>query len=75
MAKFQLPKRVIRFAVIPVVLFTLAVFLTITPSTFAKQIQTNSPNGFHIQTNKPPATTPQQLLEQGEALYQAGTLY
>ncbi|WP_448268881.1 CHAT domain-containing protein [Nostoc sp. DSM 114159] len=74
MAKFQLPKRVIRFAVTPVVLFTLAVFLTIIPSTFAKQIQTNSPNGFHIQTNKPPATIPQQLLEQGEALYQAGRL-
>ncbi|MBN3891171.1 MAG: CHAT domain-containing protein [Nostoc sp. JL31] len=72
MAKLQLPKRVIRFAVTPVVLFTLAVFLTIIPSTFAKQIQTNSPNGFHIQTNKPPATTPQQLLEQGEALYQTG---
>ncbi|MEH1991046.1 CHAT domain-containing protein [Nostoc sp.] len=72
MAKFQMPKRVIRFAITPVVLFTLAVFLTIIPSTFAKQIQTNSPNGFHIQTNKPPATTPQQLLEQGETLYQAG---
>ncbi|MEH2210687.1 CHAT domain-containing protein [Nostoc sp.] len=72
MAKFQLPKRVIRFAVTPILLFTLAVFLTIIPSTFAKQIQTNSPNGFHIQTNKPPATTPQPLLEQGEALYQTG---
>ncbi|MEH1940493.1 MAG: CHAT domain-containing protein [Nostoc sp.] len=72
MAKSQLPKRVIRFAVTPILLFTLAVFLTIIPSTFAKQIQTNSPNGFHIQTNKPPATTPQPLLEQGEALYQAG---
>ncbi|MFN6480831.1 CHAT domain-containing protein [Nostoc sp. DedQUE07] len=72
MAKFQLPKRVIRFAVTPVLLFTLAVFLTIIPSTFAKQIQTNSPNEFHIQTNKPPATKPQALLEQGEGLYQAG---
>lgn len=72
MAKLQLPKRVVRFAITPVVLFTLAVFLTIIPSTFAKQIQTNSPNGFHIQTNKPPATTPQALLEQGEALYQTG---
>ena len=72
MAKLQLPKRVIRFAVTPIVLFTFAVFLTIIPSTFAKQIQTNSPNGFHIQTNKPPATTPQQLLEQGEGLYQTG---
>lgn len=72
MAKLQLLKRVVRFAVTPVVLFTLAVFLTIIPSTFAKQLQTNSPDGVHIQTNKPPATTPQPLLEQGEALYQAG---
>ncbi|MGF2036844.1 MAG: CHAT domain-containing protein [Nostoc sp. CmiVER01] len=73
MAKLQLPKRVIRFAITPVLLFTLAVFLTIIPSTFAKQQKTNSPNGFHIQTNKPPATKPQALLEQGEALYQAGS--
>ncbi|MDZ8032661.1 CHAT domain-containing protein [Nostoc sp. DedSLP04] len=72
MAKFQLPKRVIKFAITPVLLFTLAVFLTIIPSTFAEQQKTNSPDRFHIQTNKPPATTPQQLLEQGEALYQAG---
>ncbi|BBD66021.1 tetratricopeptide TPR_4 [Nostoc commune NIES-4072] len=72
MTKVQLPKRVVRFAITSVVLFILAVFLTIIPSTFAKQIQTNSPNGFHIQTNKPPAATPHQLLEQGEALYQAG---
>ncbi|OKH30754.1 hypothetical protein FACHB389_23065 [Nostoc calcicola FACHB-389] len=53
-------------------MFTLAVFLTIIPSTFAKPIQTNLPDEFHIQTNKPPGTTSQQLLEQGEALYQAG---
>jgi CHAT domain-containing protein len=72
MAKLQLPKRVVRFAVTPIVLFTLVIFLTIIPSTFAQQIQTNSPNGFHIQTIKPSVTTPQQLLEQGEALYQAG---
>lgn len=72
MAKLQLPKRVIRFAVTFVVLFTLAVFLIIIPSTFAKQLQINSPNGFHIQTNKSPARIPQQLLEQGEALYQTG---
>ncbi|MDZ8264692.1 CHAT domain-containing protein [Nostoc sp. ChiQUE01b] len=72
MQKLQLAKRVIRFAVTPVVLFTLAVFLTIIPSTFAKQQKINSPNGFHIPVNKPPATTPQQLLEQGEALYQTG---
>ncbi|MEH2319216.1 CHAT domain-containing protein [Nostoc sp.] len=72
MAKLQLPKRVIKFAVTPVVLFTLAVFLTIIPSTFAKQQKTNSPDGFHIQTNKPPAKIPQPLLEQGEALYKTG---
>ncbi|MEH2242811.1 CHAT domain-containing protein [Nostoc sp.] len=72
MAKLQLPKRVVRFAVTPVFLFTLAIFLTIIPSTFAKQQKTNSPDGFHIQTNKPPATIPQSLLEQGEALYQTG---
>ncbi|MEH2422191.1 MAG: CHAT domain-containing protein [Nostoc sp.] len=72
MAKLQLLKRVIRFAITPIVLFTLAVFLTIIPSTFAQQQKTNSPDGFHIQTNKPLATTPQQLLDQGEALYQAG---
>ncbi|MEH2296327.1 CHAT domain-containing protein [Nostoc sp.] len=72
MAKLQLPKRVIKFAVTPVVLFTLAVFLTIIPSTFAKQQKANSPNGFDIQTNQPPSATPQPLLQQGEALYQAG---
>ncbi|MEH2256168.1 CHAT domain-containing protein [Nostoc sp.] len=72
MAKLQVSKRVVRFAVTPVLLFTFAVFLIIIPSTFAKQQKTNSPNGFHIQTNKPAATTPQQLLEQGEALYQTG---
>ncbi|MBN4006230.1 CHAT domain-containing protein [Nostoc sp. LPT] len=73
MAKLQLLKRVVRFTVTPVILFTLAVLLTIIPSTFAKQ-KTNSPDEFYIQTNKPPATPPQQLLEQGEALYQTGHL-
>ncbi|ACC85390.1 CHAT domain-containing protein [Nostoc punctiforme] len=72
MQKLQLAKRVVKFAVNPVILFTLAIFLIIIPSTFAKPIQTNLPDEFHIQTNKPPATTSQQLLEQGEALYQAG---
>ncbi|MEH1847449.1 MAG: CHAT domain-containing protein [Nostoc sp.] len=72
MAKLQLPKRVVRFAVTPVVLFTLAIFLTIIPSTFAQQQKTNSLDGFHVQTNKPPATISQSLLEQGEALYQTG---
>ncbi|MEH1834184.1 MAG: CHAT domain-containing protein [Nostoc sp.] len=72
MAKLQLPKRVVRFAVTPVVLFTLAIFLTIIPSTFAQQQKTNSLDGFHVQTNKPTATISQSLLEQGEALYQTG---
>ncbi|MGH2415026.1 MAG: tetratricopeptide repeat protein, partial [Brasilonema sp.] len=73
MHPFQLSKRLVRFALTHVVLFTLAFFLTIIPSTFAKQPDTNSPaGGFHTQTTKPPATTPQQLLEQGEALYQSG---
>ncbi|MBH8554225.1 CHAT domain-containing protein [Nostocaceae cyanobacterium CENA357] len=57
MQKLQLAKRVVRFAVIHVILFTLALSLTIIPSTFAKQ---------------PPTTTAKQLFEQGEALYQAG---
>ncbi|MFN6540460.1 MAG: CHAT domain-containing protein [Nostoc sp. EkiNYC01] len=72
MQKLNLARRVVKFAVNPIVLFTLAVFLTIVPSTFAKPIHTNLPDEFHIQTNKPPGTTSQQLLEQGEALYQAG---
>jgi CHAT domain-containing protein/Arc/MetJ-type ribon-helix-helix transcriptional regulator len=72
MQKLQLTKRLLRFAVIHVVLFTLAFSLTIIPSTFAKQPETNSSDNFHTQTTKPPVTIPQQLLEQGEALYQAG---
>ncbi|NJM69830.1 MAG: CHAT domain-containing protein [Scytonema sp. RU_4_4] len=72
MQKLQLTKRLIRFAVTNVVLFTLAFSLTIIPSTFARQPQTNSPAGFHTQTTKPSTTTPQQLVSQGEALYQAG---
>ncbi|NMF66124.1 CHAT domain-containing protein [Brasilonema octagenarum] len=72
MHPFQLTKRLVRFSLTHVVLFTLAFSLTLIPSTFAKQPQTNSSDKFHTQTTKFPATTPQQLLEQGEALYQSG---
>ncbi|NMG07460.1 CHAT domain-containing protein [Brasilonema sp. UFV-L1] len=72
MHPFALTKRLVRFAVTHVVLFTLAFSLTIIPSTFAKQPQINSGDNFHTQTTKPSTTTPQQLVSQGEALYQAG---
>ncbi|RCJ21442.1 hypothetical protein A6770_30405 [Nostoc minutum NIES-26] len=72
MHPFALTKRLIRFAVNHVVLFTLAFSLTIIPRTFAKQPQTNSPAGFYTQTTKPSTKTPQQLVSQGEALYQSG---
>lgn len=72
MYSFALTKRLIRFAVTNVVLFTLAFSLTIIPSTFARQPQTNSPAGFHTQTTKSSITTSQQLVSQGEALYQSG---
>ncbi len=70
MQKFPLNQRVIQ-AIAPIILFTLTVFLTIIPSTFAQQLPT-SPDGFHLQSNKKTASTAQQLLDQGEALYQAG---
>uniref|UniRef100_A0A0C1N236 Tetratricopeptide TPR_1 repeat-containing protein n=1 Tax=Tolypothrix bouteillei VB521301 TaxID=1479485 RepID=A0A0C1N236_9CYAN len=54
-----------RFAVMYVVLFTMAFSLTVVPSTLAKQPQT-------IQTTTSPTTTPPQLLARAEALYQAG---
>ncbi|MFN6487518.1 MULTISPECIES: CHAT domain-containing protein [unclassified Nostoc] len=69
---FALTKRLIRFAVNYVVLFTLAFSLTIIPRTFAKQPRINSLAGFYTQTTKPSSTTPQQLVSQGEALYQSG---
>ncbi|MEH1899801.1 MAG: tetratricopeptide repeat protein [Nostoc sp.] len=72
MHPFVLTKKLIRFAVIHVVLFTLAFSLTIIPRTFAKQPQTNSPAVFYTQTTKSLTTTPQQLVSQGEALYQSG---
>ncbi|MBD2509460.1 CHAT domain-containing protein [Nostoc muscorum FACHB-395] len=72
MHPFALTKQLIRFVVPHVVLFTLAFSLTIIPRTFAKQPQTNSPAGLYTQTTKPSTTTPQQLVSQGEALYQSG---
>ena len=62
-------QRLIKFTFKNVILFTLACLLTITPSTFAKQAESPLPN--RAQTINTSATT-QQLLEQGEALYQAG---
>ncbi|MEO0684550.1 MAG: tetratricopeptide repeat protein, partial [Cyanobacteria bacterium J06649_11] len=54
-----------------IILFTLALLLTITPSTFAKQPQ-NSISLNQTQTIQSTTTNPEQLLEQGEALYQNG---
>lgn len=72
MHPFALTKRLVRFTLTNVVLFTLAFSLTIIPSTFARQPQTNSPAGLYTQTTKTSTTTPQQLVSQGEALYQSG---
>jgi CHAT domain-containing protein len=70
MQKLQHHQRLVKFTLKNVILFTLAFLLTITPSTFAKQPENSSlRNG--AQTINTSATT-QQLLEQGEALYQAG---
>ncbi|MDF5729591.1 MAG: CHAT domain-containing protein [Rhizonema sp. PD38] len=71
MRKLQIIKLVARFSLRNVILFTLASLLTIIPSTFAKQLE-NSPSKISAQTIQSPATKPQQLLAQGEALYQAG---
>ncbi|MEA5598406.1 CHAT domain-containing protein [Rivularia sp. UHCC 0363] len=64
MPKFLHPKRLAQFTIKNVILFTLACLLTIIPSTFA-----NQPD---YQTIKISVTQTQQLLEQGETLYQAG---
>ena len=71
MQRCQLPKRVVRFAVINVILFTISFFLTIIPSTFATQLTTNLADS-RLSIAATEATLPQQLLSQGEALYQAG---
>lgn len=71
MRKLQMIKLVTFFSLRNVILFTLASLLTIIPSAFAKQLE-NSPSQIYAQTIQSPATTSQQLLEQGEALYQAG---
>lgn len=63
------PKQLIKFTSKNIILFTLAFLLTFTPSTFAKQPQ-NSISTNQTQIKSP--TTTQQLLQQGEALYQAG---
>ncbi len=72
MAKFQYPTNLTKFTTKNIILFTLAFLLTITPSTFAKQPESIFLN--QTQKIKFAATNPEQLLEQGEALYQAGNL-
>ncbi|MDJ0735799.1 MAG: CHAT domain-containing protein [Nostocaceae cyanobacterium] len=72
--RLLLVKQVVKNSVFYVVLFTLAFVLTITPITFAKQANTYSAGKISSQNSQLAATTPQQLLEQGEALYQAGDL-
>ena len=67
MPKFLHLKRLAKFTIKKVILFTLACLLTITPSTFAKQPESPA---IHSQTINTSATT--QQLEQGEKLYQAG---
>lgn len=69
-----LTKRVVKFSALYVLLFTLTFTLTVTPLTFAKQPHTDSAGKIYSQNSQFTTTTPQQLLEQGEALYQAGNL-
>ncbi|MEH2026702.1 MAG: tetratricopeptide repeat protein [Nostoc sp.] len=72
MHPFALTKRLMRFVISYVVLFTLAFSLTIIPKTYANQPQINSLARLYTQTTKPSTTTPEQLVSQGEALYQSG---
>ena len=65
------PKQLIKFTSKNIILFTLAFLLTFTPSTFAKQPE-NSIFLNQSQTIKSSGTNPEQLLQQGEALYKAG---
>ncbi|MCC2695849.1 CHAT domain-containing protein [Nodularia sp. LEGE 04288] len=74
MQRLLLAKRVVKSSVFYVVLFTLVFALTITPITFAKQPHTHLAGKITSQNSQFSATTPHQLLEQGEALYQAGNL-
>lgn len=73
MAKFKYFKQLIKFSGKNIILFTLTCLLTITPSTFAKQVE-KSPFLNKTQIIQSPATNPEQLLEQGEILYQKGDL-
>ncbi|MDD1425828.1 tetratricopeptide repeat protein, partial [Dolichospermum sp. ST_sed9] len=72
--RLLLVKRVVKSSAFNVLLFTLVFALTITPITFAKQPHTHSAGKIPSQNSEFSATTPQQLLEQGEALYEAGNL-
>ncbi len=65
-------KQVVRFSLIYIILFTLAFSLAVEGATLAKLPETNSAGGIQIQTTQSRTATPQQLVEQGEALYAAG---
>ncbi|MEO1429227.1 MAG: CHAT domain-containing protein [Cyanobacteria bacterium J06633_8] len=73
MPKFQLLQRLTKSTAKKVILFTLSLLLTITPTTFAKQPE-NLPFLNQAQTIKSATSNPEQLLEQGEAQYLAGNL-
>ena len=66
----QFAKNIVKNSTKNIILFTLAFLLTISPITFAIQPESSLLN--QTQTIKSAATNPEQLLEQGEALYQAG---
>ncbi len=72
--RLMLAKRVVKFSVLYVLLFTVTFVLTITPLTFAKQPDTYAAGEIRSHNSQFSTTTPQQLLEQGEAQYQAGNL-
>jgi len=67
-------KQVVKFYALYILLFTLTLTLTVTPLTFANQPHTHLTGKIYSQNSEFSATTPQQLLEQGEALYEAGNL-
>jgi CHAT domain-containing protein len=70
----QFPKIIVKNITKNIILFTLAFLLVITPTTFAKQPESISLNQAQNIKSKSSTTNPEQLLEQGEALYQTGNL-
>jgi CHAT domain-containing protein len=72
--RLLLARQVVKFSVLYVILFTVTFIMTITPLTFAQQPDTYAVNKINSTNSQFLPTTPQQLLEQGEAEYQAGNL-